>query len=62
MAHTGAIIDRDAVAVRRRSIDEYPQHPASAGLRKLDIDQFILQRLDRRLQQAHQGVTHSLDP
>src|SRR5258707_12725358 len=39
-------------------IDENPQHAAAPFPRKLNIDQLKSKRLDRRLQQAHQGVAH----
>src|SRR3984893_749028 len=67
VAHARAVVDRDAC--RRTAaklldspINEYPYNSAPPFPRILDIDQLIVQRLDRRLQQAHQGVTHSRKP
>src|SRR5665213_3396662 len=58
VTHESAIIDRDTGSgVLSGAIDEYPQYTAAAFPRKLDVDQLIIQRLDRRLSQAHQGIT-----
>ncbi len=45
-----AVIDSDAGArILRPGIDENPQDTAAPLARKLDVHQFIAQRLDRRL-------------
>ena len=50
MTRTRAVIDSDAgVRILRWGIDENPQHTAAPLARKLDVHQFITQRLDRRL-------------
>src|SRR5208337_2990213 len=43
----------------RAPIYEDTQHTAAPGLYELDVDQLELERLDRRLQQANQGLPHS---
>jgi hypothetical protein len=42
----------------RGPVDVHTQDSAPPLTRKLDVDQLIPGRLDRRLQQAHQGITH----
>jgi hypothetical protein len=50
VTHTRAIIDRDAYAgIVSAAIDEYPQNSALATARKLDVNQLIIESLDRRL-------------
>ena len=66
MTRSRAVIDRDhrliaarAVIPAGTAININSQHSPTPFPGKLDIDQFKPERLDRRLQQAHQGVTHS---
>src|ERR1700682_2163853 len=50
VTHARAIVDRDAYAgILSAAIDEYPQNTALAPARKFDVDQLIIERLDRRL-------------
>src|SRR5271156_3239178 len=58
VTHCRTIIDGHARIRPVRTVNEYPQHAAASRLRELEVEQLKAQGLDRRLQQAHQGVTH----
>src|SRR5882672_2698719 len=53
-AHRGAVVQVDPL----RAVDEQAQHRLPALRYELDFDQFVTQRLDHRLQEPEQLISH----